>query len=56
MNKTTDGLGFAGVEVRIEVAWEDDESLRKAASFRLKEKMEKYCPVCDHTLLGRAKY
>ena len=45
LNKTTAGLRFAGVEVRIEVAWEDDESLRKAASLRLKEKMEKYCPV-----------
>ena len=45
LNKTAEGLRFAGVEVRIEVAWEDDESLRKAASFRLKEKMEKYCPV-----------
>ena len=45
LNKTTAGLRFAGVEVRIEVAWEDDESLRKAASFRLKENLEKYCPV-----------
>ena len=45
LDKTAQGLRFAGVEVRIEVAWEDDESLRKAASFRLKEKMEKYCPV-----------
>jgi len=27
------------------VMWEDDESLRKADSLRLKEKLEKYCPV-----------
>jgi len=33
------------VEVQIEVAWEDDESLRKATFLRLKEKTEKYCPV-----------
>ena len=45
LNKTAQGLRFADVEVRIEVAWEDDESLREAASLRLKEKLEKYCPV-----------
>jgi len=45
LGKTAEGLRFTGVEVRIEVAWEDDESLRKAVSFRLKEKLEKYCPV-----------
>jgi len=45
LNKTAQGLRFAGVEVRIEVAWEDDESLRKAASLHLKEKLERYCPI-----------
>jgi organic hydroperoxide reductase OsmC/OhrA len=45
LNKTAKGLRFSGVEVRIDVAWEDDESLEKAASLRLKEKLEKYCPV-----------
>ena len=45
LNKTPQGLRFASVEVRIEVVWEDEESLQKAASFRLDEKMEKYCPV-----------
>jgi len=45
VNKTAEGLRFSGVEVRIEVAWEDDESLEKADSLRLREKLEKYCPV-----------
>jgi len=45
LEKTAEGLRFSGVEVRIEVAWEDDESLEKADSLRLKEKLEKYCPV-----------
>jgi len=45
LKKTAQGLRFTGVEVRIKVAWEDDESLRKAASLRLKEKLEKYCPI-----------
>jgi len=45
LSKTAEGLRFTGVEVRIEVAWEDDESLRKANSLRLKEKLEKYCPI-----------
>jgi len=45
LEKTVEGLRFTGVEVRIEVAWEDDESLERAAHLRLKEKMEKYCPV-----------
>jgi len=45
LNKTAQGLRVTGVEVRIEVAWEDDESLRKADSLRLKEKLEKYCPI-----------
>ena len=45
LNKTAQGLRFAGVEVRIEAAWEDDESLEKAASLHLREKLEKYCPV-----------
>ena len=43
--KTAEGLRFSGVEVWIEVAWEDDESLEKAGSLRLKEKLEKYCPI-----------
>ena len=45
LNKTAEGLRFGGVEVRIDVAWEDDESVRKAGSLRLKEKLERYCPV-----------
>ena len=45
LNKTPQGLRFAGVEVRIEVAWGDDESMRKAASLRLKDKIERYCPI-----------
>jgi len=45
MSKTPEGLRFTGIQIRVEVVWEDDESLRKAASLRLKEKMEKYCPV-----------
>lgn len=43
--KTAEGLRFSGVDVRIEVAWRDGESLEKAGSLRLKEKLEKYCPV-----------
>jgi organic hydroperoxide reductase OsmC/OhrA len=45
LNKTAQGLRFARVEVRIDVAWEDDESLRKAVSLHLREKLEKYCPI-----------
>ena len=45
LEKTAGGLRFSGVEVRIEVAWEEDESLEKAGSLHLKEKLEKYCPV-----------
>lgn len=40
LNKTAQALRFTGVEVRIEVAWKDHESLAKAASLRLKEKIE----------------
>ncbi|MGC9454034.1 MAG: OsmC family protein [Phycisphaerae bacterium] len=45
LEKTREGLRFSAVEVNVEVAWEDDESLRKAESLRMKEKLEKYCPV-----------
>jgi len=45
LGKTADGLRFTGMEVRIEVAWGDDESLAKADSLGLEEKLEKYCPV-----------
>lgn len=45
LKKTTEGLRFSGVEVWIEAAWADAASLEKADSLRLKEKMEKYCPV-----------
>jgi len=45
LGKTPEGLRFSGVEVRIDVIWKDKESLEKAASLRLKEKLEKYCPV-----------
>lgn len=45
LEKTAEGLRFSGVDVRITVAWEDDKSLEKARSLRLKEKLHKYCPV-----------
>jgi organic hydroperoxide reductase OsmC/OhrA len=45
LDKTPQGLRFAGVDVRIEVIFEDDDSMQKAGSLRLKEKLEKYCPV-----------
>ncbi len=43
--KTPEGLRFSGVEVRIDVAWDNGESLAKARSLRLREKLERYCPV-----------
>jgi len=45
LNKAADGLRFSGVESRIEVAWADAAARQKADSLRLKEKLEKYCPV-----------
>lgn len=45
VEKTSEGLRFSGVDVRIDVAWEDAESLAKAEALGLKEKLEKYCPV-----------
>lgn len=45
LEKTPEGLRFSGVEVRIDVAWADAESLDKSGSLRMKEKIEKYCPV-----------
>jgi len=45
LEKTSQGLRFTGVEVGIEIVLEDDESLKKAEALRLKEKLERYCPV-----------
>ncbi len=45
LEKTAAGLRFSGVEVRINVVWADAESLEKAGSLELKEKLAKYCPV-----------
>jgi organic hydroperoxide reductase OsmC/OhrA len=45
MEKTSQGLRFTGIDVSIAVTMLDDDSARRASSLRLKEKMEKYCPV-----------
>jgi organic hydroperoxide reductase OsmC/OhrA len=45
MEKTSEGLRFTGLDVRISVTVPDDEAAAKASSLRLKEKLEKYCPV-----------
>jgi len=45
MEKTSQGLRFTGIDVLIAVTVSDDEAAKKASSLRLKEKMEKYCPV-----------
>ncbi len=45
MEKTSGGLRFTGIDVLIAVTMSDDEAAKKASSLRLKEKMEKYCPV-----------
>jgi organic hydroperoxide reductase OsmC/OhrA len=45
LDKTPEGLRFSAVEVNVRAVWGDDESLQKAEALRMKEKLEKYCPV-----------
>ena len=45
MEKTSQGFRFTGIDVVIAVTVSDDKATKKAFSLRLKEKMEKYCPV-----------
>jgi organic hydroperoxide reductase OsmC/OhrA len=45
MEKTSEGLRFTGIDVSIAVTVSDDEAVERASSLRLKEKLEKYCPV-----------
>jgi organic hydroperoxide reductase OsmC/OhrA len=45
LDKTPVGLRFTGIDVSIALAVPDEETVEKASSLRLKEKLEKYCPV-----------
>jgi organic hydroperoxide reductase OsmC/OhrA len=45
LEKTRDGLRFTGIEVAICVTVPDAAAREKATSLRLKEMLEKYCPV-----------
>ncbi len=45
LEKTAAGLRFTGIDVSIEVVVSDKEAAEKADSLRLKDKLEKYCPV-----------
>jgi len=45
MEKTSQGFRFTGIDVLIAVTVPDAKAAKKASSLRLKEKMEKYCPV-----------
>jgi len=45
IEKTSQGLRFTGMDVSIAVTVPDDEAVERASSLRLKEKLEKYCPV-----------
>ena len=43
--KTSEGLRFTGLDVSIVVTVPDERAAEKAQSLRLKEKLEKYCPI-----------
>jgi organic hydroperoxide reductase OsmC/OhrA len=45
LEKTSEGLRFTGMDVAIAVAVPDEEAVEKVSSLRMKEKLEKYCPV-----------
>jgi len=45
IEKTSEGLRFTGIDVSIAVTVSGDEAVERASSLRLKEKLEKYCPV-----------
>jgi organic hydroperoxide reductase OsmC/OhrA len=45
VEKTPEGLRFTGIDVSIAVTVPNEKAAKKAAALRLKEKLEKYCPV-----------
>lgn len=45
MEKTPGGLRFTSIDVSIRVTVPDEEARERAAPLRLREKIEKYCPV-----------
>ena len=45
VEKTSAGLRFTSMDVSIRAALTDEEAHRRASGLRLKEKLEKYCPV-----------
>jgi len=45
LEKTSEGLRFTGIDVSIAVTVADEQAVERASSLRLKEKLEKYCPV-----------
>jgi len=45
LEKTRDSLRFTGIEVAIRVTVADEVAREKVAALRLKEMLEKYCPV-----------
>lgn len=45
MEKTPGGLRFTSIDVTIRVTVPDEEARQRAAPLRLREKIEKYCPV-----------
>ncbi len=45
MEKTPQGLRFTRVDVSISITVPDAETAGKVAELRIREKMEKYCPV-----------
>lgn len=45
IEKTSQGLRFTGMDVSIAVTVSNGEAVERASSLRLKEKLEKYCPV-----------
>ncbi len=45
MEKTPGGLRFTSIDVTIQATVPDEEAQQRAAPLRLREKIEKYCPV-----------
>jgi len=45
MEKTPGGFRFTSMDVTIQATVPDEEARQKAATLRLREKIEKYCPV-----------
>jgi len=45
LEKRQEGLRFSKIEVSITVKFSDEQAMSKAESLRLRQKLEKYCPV-----------